>query len=441
MWVVTIRSPWHEPREQVLPPGVTSLGRKVDNGIIIADESASRRHAEFEHTLSGDRLIIRDLDSTNGTYVNRERLSGSLTLNAEDQIRIGQHTLTVSQRPTKAPPDGGRRPPATQPITRDLVLEAVDQHALVLYEVANRLNMILELEPALEEVSNLARTALGASQCAVIPARQFDRLAGMGFPASVAHQAIEQRSVVWISDMAAEPESGADQDPSADPIRSVVCVPGMMGSEVIALTYAYRSGRSARPFDQRDVQLAVAISHQAALTVQRANLLDKASRLEQLAMSDELTGLPNRRHLFELGEAEFDRARRYRRPLSALMIDIDAFKQVNDRYGHPVGDQVLRAVAQRCRSNLREQHLLGRYGGDEFVGLLLECGRLEAELVAERLRRRVAEAPIETNAGALAITISTGCAVLIDDCANVATLIALADAALLAAKRARAGPS
>jgi diguanylate cyclase (GGDEF)-like protein len=123
------------------------------------------------------------------------------------------------------------------------------------------------------------------------------------------------------------------------------------------------------------------------------------------------------------------------------MIDIDAFKQVNDRYGHPVGDQVLRAVAQRCRSNLREQHLLGRYGGDEFVGLLLECGRLEAELVAERLRRRVAEAPIETNAGALAITISTGCAVLIDDCANVAALIALADAALLAAKRARAGPS
>jgi diguanylate cyclase (GGDEF)-like protein len=305
--------------------------------------------------------------------------------------------------------------------------------------VANRLNTILELEPALQEVSSLARTALGASQCAVIPARQFDRLAAMGFPASVAHRAIEQRSVVWIPDMAAEPESGADQDPSGAPIRSVLCVPGMMGSEVIALTYAYRSGHSARPFDQRDVQLAVAISHQAALTVQRANLLDKASRLEQLAMSDELTELPNRRHLLELGQAEIERARRYRRPLSALMIDVDAFKQVNDRYGHPVGDQVLRAVALRCSANMREQHLLGRYGGDEFVALLPEAGRLEAELVAERLRRRVADAPIDTNAGPLATTISTGCAAFADDCANVAALIDLADAALLAAKRARAG--
>ena len=77
IWVLSIRSPWHEPREFFLPAGKVTLGRKPDNDIVIADESASRLHAEIEPDAAAGTLIVRDLGSTNGTYVNRERLNGS----------------------------------------------------------------------------------------------------------------------------------------------------------------------------------------------------------------------------------------------------------------------------------------------------------------------------------------------------------------------------
>jgi diguanylate cyclase (GGDEF)-like protein len=152
-------------------------------------------------------------------------------------------------------------------------------------------------------------------------------------------------------------------------------------------------------------------------------------------MTDNLTGLHNRRHFFEMAEKEFQRARRYKRPMTAMMLDVDRFKKVNDTYGHVVGDQVLRGVAARCRESLREANLLARYGGDEFIVLLLECDLEAAERVAMRLHRRTAAAPIETDAGPLSIGVSTGCANLVDDCANLQSLIALADASLFLAKK------
>jgi diguanylate cyclase (GGDEF)-like protein len=440
VWVLSIRSPWHEPREFFLPTGKVTLGRKPDNDIVIADESASRQHAEIVQDSASDSLTIRDLGSTNGTYVNRERLDKPQALKIEDQIRIGQHTLSVGRRERRDSQSSQLRLPGTQPLTRDLVLESVDQHAVVLYEVAMRLNTIIELDTALKEVSDLARTAMGADRCEVIPSSRFDRLDELGFPASLAHQAIEQRAVVFIPDLASEIDTVYGQSGMLLNIRSVLCVPGLAGDEVVALTYMYRTNPASRPFDQQDVQLAVAVSHQAALTIQRSLLLEKAQRLEQLAMNDSLTGLHNRRHFVELADKEFQRARRYKRPLAAMMLDVDRFKQINDTYGRAVGDQVLRGVADRCRESLREANLLARYGGDEFIVLLLECDLPAAERVATRLHRRTAVGPIDTNAGPLSIGLSTGCAALAEDCANLQSLIALADAALYLAKKARPEP-
>jgi diguanylate cyclase (GGDEF)-like protein len=440
IWVLSIRSPWHEPREYFLPSGKVTLGRKPDNDIVIADESASRLHAELEPDAAAGTLTIRDLGSTNGTYVNRERLNGPLPLNIDDQIRIGQHTLTVGRREHGNAKTGPVLLPGTQPLTRDLVLEAVDQHAVVLYEVAMRLNTIIELDTALKDVSDLARTAMGADRCEVIPSNRFDQLGELGFPASLARQAIDQRAVVFIPDLAAEMDTVYGQSALLLNIRSVLCVPGVAADEVVALTYVYRTSPTSRPFDQQDIQLAVAVSHQAALTIQRSLLLEKAQRLEQLAMNDNLTGLNNRRHFLELADKEFQRARRYKRPLAAMMLDIDRFKRLNDTYGHAVGDQVLRGVADRCRESLREANLLARYGGDEFIVLLLECDLPAAERVATRLHRRTAIGPIDTDAGPLMIDISTGCSALVEDCANLQSLIALADAALFLAKKSRPEP-
>jgi len=440
VWVLSIRSPWHEPREYILPTGKVTLGRKPDNDIVIADESASRLHAELEPDRAAGTLTIRDLGSTNGTYVNRERLNGPQLLKIDDQIRVGQHTLTVGRRENQDAQTGPVLLPGTQPLTRDLVLEAVDQHAVVLYEVAMRLNTIIELDTALKDVSDLARTALGADRCEVIPSNRFDQLGELGFPASLARQAIDQRAVVFIPDLAAEMDTVYGQSSLMLNIRSVLCVPGVAGDEVVALTYVYRTSPTSRPFDQQDIQLAVAVSHQAALTIQRSLMLAKAQRLEQVAMSDPLTGLHNRRHFLELAEKEFQRARRFNRPLAAMMLDIDRFKRLNDTYGRAVGDQVLHGVADRCRESLREANLLARYGGDEFIVLLLECDLPTAERVATRLHRRTAISAIDTDAGPLSIDFSTGCAALVEDCANLQSLIALADAALYLAKKARPEP-
>ncbi len=435
MWFLTIRSPSHEPTEYIVPAGKTTLGRKSDNDLVIADASASRFHAELEYDPKQDALFLNDLGSTNGTFVNRERLSQPRHLAVDDQIRIGQHLIRVSRQEQAIQAETGPLTD-TQPLTLELLLQAVDQHAVLLFEVARRLNTILDLQASLREVSKLMRISMGAEKCEVILAEQFGQLGELGFPTSIARQVIEQRLVVAIPDLSASGDQTASDSALLLRIRSVLCVPVMSGEEVVALTYIYKTDPSARPFNQPDVQLAVAISHQAALAIERARLLDNARHLEQLATIDSLTGLYNRRHVFELAEHEFQRARRYHRHLSALMLDVDDYKQINDGYGHGAGDQVLRVVTARCREHLRAIDLMGRYGGDEFVILLLETALGEAVFIAERLRQCIVDAPVVTDEQLLNVTISLGVAAVTADCPNLTALLNDADAALLAAKKA-----
>lgn len=186
-------------------------------------------------------------------------------------------------------------------------------------------------------------------------------------------------------------------------------------------------------FTADHARLASAFAAQVAITLENARLY---AEVERLAITDELTALYNRRYLVEWGAREFARARRYRHPLSAILLDIDHFKRVNDVYGHPVGDQVLRAVGRRIRENLRSIDLVGRYGGEEFVVLLPETGQDEAFLVAERLRRALCEIAVDTSGGSLEITVSLGVATVTEDCPDLPALLERADAAMYAAKRA-----
>lgn len=434
MWILTVRSPSAEPREYVLKSGKNSLGRKPDNDIVIADESASRQHAEI--FCQGEVVAVSDLGSTNGTFVNRGRISKPHTLQPDDQLRIGEYVASLSFRDDTTPANLLAALARTHPLTRELLLESVDQHAVLLYEVAGRLNTILDLDLALQEVSNLMRVSMGAEKCETILAERFGQLAEMGFPTSIAHQAIEQRSVVTFSNASAEADPAWGKSAMLLGIRSVLCVPVIIGEEIAALIYVYKTDPASRPFDQRDVQLAVAISHQAALSIQRARLLEKARLLEQWATTDSLTGLYNRRQFLELAEREFQRARRYRLSLSVMMLDIDQFKEVNDTHSHAVGDVVLKAVAARCRAALRDIDLLGRYGGDEFVVLLVQTELDAVRRPAERLRQSVTDTAVDTDQGPVKVTISVGIVSLADDSPNVATLLHQADTALHAAKRA-----
>src|SRR4029077_12734551 len=114
----------------------------------------------------------------------------------------------------------------------------------------------------------------------------------------------------------------------------------------------------------------------------------------ELSITDTLTGVPNRRHLFQQLEAEINRANRFGTQLSILMIDIDHFKKLNDAAGHSAGDEVLREVCSLMRRMVRRVDTLARYGGEEFVVVLPQVTRAEALEVAEKLRRSVADAPI-----------------------------------------------
>jgi diguanylate cyclase (GGDEF)-like protein len=145
----------------------------------------------------------------------------------------------------------------------------------------------------------------------------------------------------------------------------------------------------------------------AAVAIHNALLYAEAQRL---AIEDPLTGLYNRRGLFELSQLEINRIMRFQRPISALFIDIDHFKQFNDQYGYKIGDLVLRAVANCLRNNVRDIDLISRYGGEEFVILLPELDQREAIVVAERLRKTIEAECLETDEGVLSITISVGVA-------------------------------
>lgn len=161
------------------------------------------------------------------------------------------------------------------------------------------------------------------------------------------------------------------------------------------------------------------------------------AEVQAMATIDWLTNLYNRRHFFRLGEDEIVRARRYRHPISVLMIDIDHFKAVNDNHGHTVGDEVLAAIASRLLAGLRQSDIAGRYGGEEFAIVLPETDLAAAtNIVAERLRDAIAARPIDTARGPLQLTISVGVAGVNLEHENLLDALSRADVGLYAAKHA-----
>jgi diguanylate cyclase (GGDEF)-like protein len=173
--------------------------------------------------------------------------------------------------------------------------------------------------------------------------------------------------------------------------------------------------------------LLQSVAH-AALALRNARLLDE---VERLATRDEVTGLANRRLFEETFALEVGRHDRTGAPLSLVLLDVDHFKAINDEFGHPAGDAVLRDVGEALAVNTKSFDLAGRYGGDEFVVLLPGCVAADAPRVAERLRAaasRAVHAPT-------AVALSAGAATMPDDAGDGARLLAAADEALYAAKR------
>jgi len=171
-------------------------------------------------------------------------------------------------------------------------------------------------------------------------------------------------------------------------------------------------------------------------SIEQINLtLRRAFEREQLASrTDSLTGVFNRRYFFELLGYEFSASRRYERPLSLVMFDVDYLKKINDTYGHQVGDELLKKAANVVRGELRTSDVLARYGGDEFVILLSNSSEQDASMVLERIYRELKSTIISADHKKLGISISAGISSLQPDMEKADQLVMLADRALYVAK-------
>ena len=174
----------------------------------------------------------------------------------------------------------------------------------------------------------------------------------------------------------------------------------------------------------------------AVLLMRLVRSLDLARRqVHQLAVTDGLTGVCNRRHFMELAEAEFIKARRYGLVVSLLMVDADHFKNVNDQYGHDSGDKVLQALSRAASSSVRAVDVVARYGGEEFVVLLPLTAAADALQVAERMRASIEALQISIDGGStLSVTVSVGCATCEAAACSLRSLLSQADKALYRAK-------
>lgn len=173
----------------------------------------------------------------------------------------------------------------------------------------------------------------------------------------------------------------------------------------------------------------------AALAREVAERRALEKELRRIANTDGLTGILNRRRFMELMDREMDRAERYKRPLALLMLDLDYFKKINDRFGHSAGDEALRHFSRVCRDNLRDVDLFARLGGEEFAALLPETSQAGALDVAQRLRAATQELSFSYGESTIQLTVSIGVATLEGSPIPATTLLSRADRALYWAKQ------
>lgn len=174
------------------------------------------------------------------------------------------------------------------------------------------------------------------------------------------------------------------------------------------------------------------LSQQFMLGIKRALLYQK---VQELAITDGLTGVFTRRHYMERCNEEIERSRKFHYSATFLMADIDHFKEINDHYGHLVGDAVLREVAKTIKENIRQVDAAGRYGGEEFIIILTETDKNGARFAAERIRQAIEDKHIKVYDEDLRTTISIGIATFPEDSQELSALIDKADNALYRAKQ------
>jgi len=313
----------------------------------------------------------------------------------------------------------------------------------VLRKVAEQLNKSVELKDVMSMGLETIVSLIGARFGYVILSDEFGRpgLAGSYKLPDPVREAFETYPICPVCKSFERLLNGEYQEPvTFMPCRvlfdvsisypGLISIPLKLGDRRIGFLHLVMAPEVV--FSGDEISLLQTLGDQFSAAVERARMYEN---FEKMAMIDSLTGLYNRRQLFNLGQIEFSRACRYNHSISVIMLDIDLFKKVNDVYGHIIGDQVLQQIANRCRSVLRTSDIIGRYGGEEFVILLPETGIHQAQNIANRIRLLVLDRPIMTDRGEVSVSVSLGISSMEGDCdSRLEWVIDQADQALLKAK-------
>lgn len=254
----------------------------------------------------------------------------------------------------------------------------------------------------------------------------FARRVALG-PRSAAREAFALDATVLSNDRP-DARHPLEAEARALGMRCSICLPLISHANRLGVMLFYRDDRDAFSLDEIDTLITYVSLASGAIENARLH-----AHVSEQAVTDVLTGLPNRRYLDERLESEIGRARRYGKPLTLAMVDIDHFKRINDTYGHAAGDAVLRQVAHVLLAQTRDADFTARYGGEEFVLVLPETDVPAALLVAERIRKAMAAAFLQLPDGReLSVTASLGIAAFRNGTAD--ELLRHADRAMYAAK-------
>jgi two-component system cell cycle response regulator len=221
-----------------------------------------------------------------------------------------------------------------------------------------------------------------------------------------------------------------DDDTQIRGLQSLKIFPLVAGDRILGTLVT--GSRKKAAFASDELRMLEVIAIQAAQAVLRAQLFEA---MEKMATTDGLTGLFNHRTFQGRFDEQLATARRYSRKLSFILTDIDHFKSVNDTYGHPMGDLVLKGVSKILKEEARDTDIVARYGGEEFAIIMPETDAKGAHIIAERIRERIMKEIFQTEQGPLKVTLSLGIATFPDTSVEKHQLIDLADQCLYFAKR------
>ncbi len=325
-------------------------------------------------------------------------------------------------------------------------LEVRLRELTLLFDITRSINSTLELGELIKLITEMVGVALGFQEFAVLMidggTQELVVAATYGFPEQTdvewlrlkvgegaAGRAAKNGEIVLVDDVSREPDYLPY--PGRPLIGSYLAVPLKYKDTVVGVLSFNRP--TIGGFAPDEIKLLAAVANQAAMAIMNARLHQETV---ELSLTDALTGTANRRHLFQRLEMEVTRAQRFGNDLSLIMIDLDHFKNYNDRNGHPAGDEVLKGVAAALLRTVRKIDTVARYGGEEFAVILPQIRREEALAVGEKLRRAVSRIDFPYAGGQPGgrVTISVGLAHFPTDAQDLTQLLTRADAALYAAK-------